>query len=103
MNGSETAASGATFSDELIADMFAALGSYLDERNAESRERLRQVTDRMCREAHALSMSAEQMVIAIKALFARARPGWSVSDPVHDVFDMFLAGCIKAYYGGSAP
>jgi hypothetical protein len=95
-------AAGIEFSGELIAEMHAALASYLDFRDAESRERLRLVTNRMCTEAHARSMSAEQMVIAIKALFARAPSAWSVSDPVHDIFDMFLAGCIKAYYEGNA-
>lgn len=95
-------APGSGFSDELIAEMHAALTSYLDLRDAESRERLRLVTNRMCTEAHARSMSAEQMVIAIKALFAGSRSAWPVSDPVNNIFDMFLAGCIKAYYDGNA-
>jgi hypothetical protein len=87
------------FSPELTREVTSALNEYLLSRDVEADEQLRDLTNRVCSEAHELGLPPEKMLIAIKHLFERA----PLADVVHSdsrrlAFDKFVSGCIKAYF-----
>jgi hypothetical protein len=87
------------FSAELTREVGKALGALLASPGDQSQERLRLATQRVCTEAHQLSLPPEQMVIALKRLFERV-PIAGAIDPERRraAYEQFVAGCISAYY-----
>jgi hypothetical protein len=59
------------FSAELTREVGKALGALLASPGEQTQERLRLATQRVCTEAHQMSLPPEQMVIALKRLFER--------------------------------
>ena len=89
----------APFSPELTRDVAAALHAYLLSYGTEGDEALRQLTNRVCREAHALGLPPEKMLIALKYLFERTPlPDVRHSERRLRAFEKFISGCIKSYF-----
>lgn len=87
------------FSPELTRDVASALNEYLLSHEPEADEQLRDLTNRVCSEAHELGLPPEKMLIAIKHLFERAPlPDVIHSDSRRLAFERFISGCIKAYF-----
>lgn len=92
------------FSPELTRDVASALNEYLLSHGADADGQLRELTNRVCTEAHELGLPPEKMLIAIKHLFERA----PLTDVVHtdsrrQAFERFISGCIKAYFEAAPP
>jgi hypothetical protein len=87
------------FSADLTREVGKALGALLSSPGDETQERLRVATQRVCTEAHQMSLPPEQMVIALKRLFERV-PLAGAFDPERRraAYEQFVAGCIAAYY-----
>jgi hypothetical protein len=87
------------FSPQLTRDVAQALNEYLLSNGPEADAQLRDLTNRVCAEAHELGLPPEKMLIAIKQLFERAPlPDISHSDSRRYAFERFISGCIKAYF-----
>jgi hypothetical protein len=86
------------FSFELRVEVSRALSAYLANGDA-ARERLHTATGRVCTEAHALKMSPEQVVTALRRLFERT-PLAGDGEPArrHAAWEEFTRSCIAAYY-----
>ncbi len=89
------------FSPELTRDVAQALNEFLLSNGPEANAQLRDLTNRVCVEAHELGLPPEKMLIAIKQLFERAPlPDIAYSDNRRNAFERFISGCIKAYFEG---
>jgi hypothetical protein len=87
------------FSPQLTRDVAQALNEYLLSNGPEADARLRDLTNRVCAEAHELGLPPEKMLIAIKQLFERAPlPDIVHLDSRRFAFERFISGCIKAYF-----
>jgi hypothetical protein len=87
------------FSPQLTHDVAQALSEYLLSRGPEADAQLRDLTNRVCAEAHLMGLPPEKMLIAIKQLFDRAPlPDTVHSDRRRLAFERFISGCIKAYF-----
>ena len=87
------------FSPALTRDVASALNEYLPSFGTEADAQLRDLTNRVCREAHELGLPPEKMLIAIKQLFERA----PLPDAIHSnsrrlAFEKFISGCIQSYF-----
>jgi hypothetical protein len=86
------------FSFELRVEVARALSAYLTVGEA-ARERLHTATGRVCTEAHALKMSPEQVVTALRHLFERTPlAGDGEPERRHAAWEEFTRSCIAAYY-----
>ncbi len=86
------------FSFDLRLEISRALSSYLTHGES-SRGRLVKATQRVCTEAHALTLSPEQVVAQLKRLFERL-PLSSDGDLERRraAWEEFAQGCISAYF-----
>ena len=87
------------FSFESRKEVAIALNAYMAH-PALGEQRLIEACARICTESHTMHLSSEQMVLALKRLYAEL-PGESKLPEEekrrHAAFDALLAGCIKAY------
>ena len=89
------------FSPQLTGDVAQALNVFLLSNGPEADAQLRDLTNRVCAEAHELGLPPEKMLIAIKQLFERAPlPDFAHSESRRYAFERFISGCIKAYFEG---
>ena len=92
-----------SFSPELTRDVASALRAYLLSFGAEGDAELQQLTKRVCKEAHALGLPPEKMLIAIKRLFEQAPfPDLRRSERRLRAFEKFISGCIRNSPTGTA-
>lgn len=74
-----------------------AIGAYLSQRSTDGEGHLRHAAYRVSGEAGRLGVSADQMVLAVKHLFARApRISGDVQKRV-ELFERFVRYCLEAY------
>jgi hypothetical protein len=86
------------FSFELRVEIARALGSYLEHGSA-AREHLLRATQRVCTEAHALSLTPEQVVDMLKRLFERTPlTGDGEPERRRAAWEEFTQSCISAYF-----
>lgn len=88
------------FSRRLHEEVTWALGLYLKSDGDLGRSELKAVTTKVCREARALHMPADQMVSAVKHLFAQCERKVKEGEPERRryAFEAFLTDCITAYF-----
>lgn len=87
----------------LRLEIARALSAYLANA-AGARERLTRATQQVCSEAHALSLSPEQVVAVLKRAFERT-PLAGDGDPERRraAWEEFTQSCISAYFNAGDP
>jgi|SRR5476651_1070763 len=91
------------FSPDLLQELSGALHEYaMAPAGTDDETRLQAATDRVCAEAHAVGMTPEQMVIALKGFYDRvAGEDILEDDRRRTAFDALLSGCIRAYFAAA--
>ena len=86
------------FSFDLRLEISRALSGYFADPEG-ARGRLTRATQRVCTEAHALALSPDQVVAALRRLFERT-PLAGDGDPAlrRAAFEEFSRSCIAAYF-----
>jgi hypothetical protein len=84
------------FSFDLRLEISRALSAYLA---TGERQRLHAATQRVCTEAHALRLSPDQVVVALRELFERTPiAGDGEPERRHAAWEEFTQSCISAYF-----
>ena len=93
------------FSPKLLQELSVALHEYATARaGTDDGTLLQAATDRICSEAHAVGMTPEQMVIALKGFYNRvAGEDILADDRRRAAFDGLMSGCIRAYFATEEP
>jgi hypothetical protein len=93
------------FSRTLRDEVKWALGLYLKSDGELGRSELKEATTRVCREARAMGMPAEQMVKAAKQLFAHCELRLPDGTPERRryAFEAYLTDCITAFFEPMKP
>lgn len=101
MSAEPTDGDAADFSFELRLEISRALTAYLAD-PVGARDRLDRATKRVCTEAHALALSPDQVVGALRRLFDRT-PLAGDGDPAlrRAASEEFSRSCIAAYFNAS--
>ena len=104
MRGSFSGMHTAKFSPALQHDLAAALNAYVDAPGTPTIALLRAATVRACAEAHALSMSPEAMVIALRGFYTAISVGaHGAEERRRAAYDRLLSGCIEVYFATQPP